>query len=180
LRSFPTALHAPLTLERLWRHAVETARLAKAFARAGGMQGEEVESAFTAGLLHDIGRLVLAEAHGENYFVTLRSSRDDGVPMLICERGTYDCDHADVGGSMLRFWNLPKAVAEAVRWHHEPSRSYAGFSLAMAVHLADVLAHAKPGIAAYTPGVLDEVHTAACGLPVELGALERLAQDAER
>jgi putative nucleotidyltransferase with HDIG domain len=178
LRSFPTALHAPLTLDRLWKHAVETARFAQDISMVAGLRSSEAESAFTAGLLHDIGRLVLAEAHGEAYFGALSASRDDRVPMVSTERTLFDCDHAEVGATMLKLWNLPDVVCDAVRWHHAPARLSQKFTVASAVHLADALAHHQPGLAPYTPGKLDEEHLAKCGLTSDFDVLADLIEQA--
>ena len=103
-------------LETLWAHGVTVAVASKwltARLRAG-----DPDEAFTAGLLHDIGRLVMAVRLGDVYWSTLTVAPPD-QPVAAVESGTFGVDHAEVGGWLLDAWSLPPGIVEAVRQHHE-------------------------------------------------------------
>jgi putative nucleotidyltransferase with HDIG domain len=112
-----------------FRHSFATALFAQEIARA---RRATVDSAFIAGLLHDIGRPLLLQA-------LIDLHRDAKIaPERQAILAAADEAHADVGGLLADSWALPPRVAEAVRKHHAP----AGCELAMMVALADSLAHA--------------------------------------
>jgi len=76
-----------------------------------------------AGLLHDVGKLVLASNYPEQYVEIGRNAQAKRVEWLVEERESFGFDHADVGGYLLGLWGLPPAVVEAVAFHHFPLRS---------------------------------------------------------
>ena len=102
-------------IEELWGHAFATAvatRVLTARLRAG-----DPDVAFTAGLLHDVGRLVIALRFLEHYWRTVGGAGERG-PVETLESATFGVDHAEVGGWMLEAWSLPPGIVEAVRLHH--------------------------------------------------------------
>lgn len=102
-------------LEELWAHAVVTAVCAKAL--TSRLRLCDPDEAFTAGLLHDVGRLVIAVRFRDLYWETLGGAAELG-PVIELEQGTFGVDHAEVGGWLLEAWNLPPLIVEAVRQHH--------------------------------------------------------------
>jgi putative nucleotidyltransferase with HDIG domain len=101
-------------VQELWRHAVTVAVAGKMLgthARAG-----DPDEAFTAGLLHDIGRLLLAMRFKQDYWHLVGSDEGDQIDAL--ERTHFGVDHAEVGGWILEAWSLPQSIVEAVREHH--------------------------------------------------------------
>ena len=122
-----------------WRHTLTTALTARGLAKAMGM---DAEVAFTAGLLHDIGALVLATQYPLEFGVALRYAREHDLPLLDAERAALDVDHCVAGEVLAQHWRLPPAVARAIGQHHAPSPDPDGRpSLAELVHVADALAH---------------------------------------
>ena len=106
---------ARVHLEELWAHAVAVAvatRSLTAQLRAG-----DPDEAFTAGLLHDVGRLVIALRFREHYWQAVGGAGERG-PVETLEAATFGVDHAEVGGWMLEAWSLPSGIVEAVRLHH--------------------------------------------------------------
>ncbi|HSW04476.1 HDOD domain-containing protein [Aquabacterium sp.] len=132
-----------------WRHAAGTAIAARSLAR---MLRLDEETAFTAGLLHDIGRLALAAYFPEQFGSLLRSAHADDQPVHCVEERLSDLGHAELGALVITQWRLPPAVAAAVRYHHKPPLPTpaggprptrpAPPDLADVVHAADAIAHA--------------------------------------
>jgi putative nucleotidyltransferase with HDIG domain len=124
-----------------WRHCVAVAVLGERLAVGCGKSPPPL--AFTAGLLHDIGKLAvapfLAEVEGE-----VRSRlRAGGGSLLEAERELLGVTHAEVGSALADRWQLPTAICRAVRWHHDPGASgdVGERLLVDLVHLANDLAH---------------------------------------
>lgn len=129
-----------ISLETLWRHSSNTASAAQAIAKSERAGRQLVEDALAAGLLHDVGKLVLASNFPEQYEEVGRSAQAKRTDWLAEEREVFGFDHADVGGYLLGLWGLPPAVVEAVAFHHFPTKSErSSFTALTAVHVANVL-----------------------------------------
>jgi len=102
-------------LAALWDHAVVVGSCARGL--GGGLRACDPDEAFTAGLLHDIGRLVMAGKFGPLYWETVDAATLDD-PDWEREQATFGVDHADVGAWVLEAWNLPAIIVESVRLHH--------------------------------------------------------------
>ena len=102
-------------LEELWAHGVAVAIAAKAL--TARLRAGDPDEAFTAGLLHDTGRLVLAMKLGEEYWVTVGGATESQAVESI-ESAAYGANHAEVGAWLLEAWSLPPAIIDAVREHH--------------------------------------------------------------
>lgn len=120
------------------RHGVATALTARNLAP---LVGQNPENAFTAGLLHDIGQLVLAANFPVQYAAALAYRRKHDCPLIIAERDILGLDHAVVGGLLAATWNFPEVLRIAVVDHHNPASAEAS-SMADLIHLADITAHA--------------------------------------
>ncbi len=105
----------------LWEHALVTAITGSAFSKSMGFSA--TEEVFLAGLMHDIGKNVMALKFPEGYGALLRRVSDQEVDALTLELDGFGFDHASVGEALLRSWNLSEALETAVRWHHEPRRA---------------------------------------------------------
>ena len=100
------------------------------------------EEAFTAGLLHDIGKLALADNPSLKYLELMARAQAENQRLIEVERETFQATHADVGAYLLDLWGLPAPLIEAVAFHHEPSRvEEAEFNSLTAVHVANALEH---------------------------------------
>ena len=121
----------------LWNHSLATAAAAELVARD---RGENSEVAFTAGLLHDIGKLVVTKALDGDYQRLLTEAQEKQQPLFTLERALFNMDHADAGGILLNRWNLPANIVAAVRFHHKPAAAGDFIRLASIVHLANHLA----------------------------------------
>jgi HD-like signal output (HDOD) protein len=119
----------------------------------------------SAGVLHDIGKLVIASADPLSYRRILDVSSSTGTRPWLVEREILGCSHAEVGAYLLGIWGLPASIVEAVAWHHHPSESpVAEFSPLAAVHAANIL-HAEwyPEHTHESPG-MDQVFLERLGL----------------
>lgn len=129
-----------LDLEALWRHSAQTAHAAKFIAKYESANHEIIEDALAAGLLHDLGKLVLASQHPDLSKQVSRNARENQVEWFEEERCVFGFDHAEVGGYLLGLWGLPIGVVQAVTFHHAPTKSGdANFAPLTAVHAANVL-----------------------------------------
>lgn len=135
--SFKKDSRTSLDFDALWRHSIGTALCAKGLAEALDLDGEE---AFTLGLLHDIGRLVLATSFASQYQKALDHQREHDCLPQEAELATLGLDHAFVGGCITEHWRFAPAMVEAVTHHHSPGGS-TNVSLAGLVHVADNIAH---------------------------------------
>ena len=132
--------------EVLWQHSVGTAVASSALAKR--VQATEA-SAFTAGLLHDIGKLVLASVERGVYANLMRDAAAAGTPLVMAEEITFGFNHAGLGARLLERWNFPAEVCAAVRHHHSASGAEATSQpLPAIVTLGNELSHqvlAEPG-----------------------------------
>lgn len=122
----------------LWRHSVATALAAETLAQT---VREDINVAFTAGLLHDLGKIVLAEALADKPARLVVPNDHDGRSRLDWERAVVGLDHAAVGGRLLERWHFAEELAAAVTYHHTPTVAGAHRRLAACVHLGDLIAH---------------------------------------
>ncbi len=126
------------SFDAMWSHSWNTGLIAKRIARLERMDFEEVDLAFTAGLLHDAGKLVLATGLPHQYQAVLRLQQQRPTPVWEVERDVLGASHAEVGAYLLALWALPDLLVEAVAWHHRPMESLRqGLTPLVIVHVAD-------------------------------------------
>jgi len=121
-----------------WRHSIATAACAKVLARQ--MRFNQ-DYAFTAGLLHDIGRLVLVSCFPNQYAATIAHRARHDCCLLEAERQVLGVDHIDAGLALAEHWNFSDTMRLAIGGHHDPEAPGAGF-LAAIIHVADAIVHA--------------------------------------
>ena len=129
-------------VDALTRHSARVSRCAHAIARDHGASPQMLSEVATAGMLHDVGKLVLADALGTEYTTALRERFGGNLAIWQIEQEAFGASHAEVGAYLLGLWGLPATVIAATAWHHRPSESGTReFSAITAVHAADVIAH---------------------------------------
>jgi putative nucleotidyltransferase with HDIG domain len=140
--AFNTVHFPPGTVETIWDHSLRVGRLAERIAQMEGADPIFVEQAFTAGLLHDCGKLVLADMIDGRYAEVISRSVEEKRSMVDTEMEMLHASHADVGGYLLDLWGLPSALVESVAFHHDPGQSlHAGFNPLTVVYVANILDH---------------------------------------
>jgi HD-like signal output (HDOD) protein len=112
-----SAGHGNYRRENLWSHSVGVAVASRLVARVCGRAA--CEEAYIAGLLHDLGLILLDQTLQRHFFKVL-DSLDEQTPTYIVESRILTFDHALLGGFVARRWNFPDAVADAITFHHQP------------------------------------------------------------
>lgn len=125
-------------LTDLWNHAMACGVAARALGER--VQYRLLGEAYAAGLLHDIGAVLLRQRNPERFEAALALARAQGTPLEEAERGLYGSDHSEVGGWLAERWGLPGEIVEAIACHHEPEKAVRSPELAALVHIADSLA----------------------------------------
>ena len=137
IRTFEGISNELVTMESFWRHSFLCAVAAGQIAARRG-RGRD-DSPFVAGLLHDIGQLVLfsrAPAPARQALLMSVDSADD-LGLFRCEREVMGFDHGAVGLTLAQKWGLPRSLQECIEFHHEPERAQ-GYPLEVAtVHIAN-------------------------------------------
>jgi putative nucleotidyltransferase with HDIG domain len=108
------------SVENLWRHSIRTGNFARWIAGAEGVDQAQVEEAYTAGMLHDLGKLALAANLPRQYSEAAMLAASRNLPLWEAEEQALGANHAELGASMLAIWGLPVAIIEAVALHHQP------------------------------------------------------------
>ena len=141
-QQFDQAACPAFSLDALVEHSWLTGTMARTLAQRTGRDSKVQDQCFLAGLLHDVGQLILAFGLQEEYSAVMVEARKEHRPRWQVEQEILGATHADVGAYLLALWGLPNPVVEAVAQHHQPSRSAATeFSPVIAIHAADVFAH---------------------------------------
>ncbi|MEW5701205.1 MAG: HDOD domain-containing protein [Candidatus Zixiibacteriota bacterium] len=167
----------PFDFNQFWQYSLETAGISQLLAGRIGYQPQE--EAFVAGLLHDIGLLVMARACPEEYRQFLAGA-DAAKGWCEAEGEFFGIDHAEAGAALFRDWGLPQPLIDAVARHHEYPLQVSGPNadrLTLLVALSDRVAH--QGIwprATLTRAMVEEKHriVSTLGLrPLDLSLVDR-------
>jgi len=137
-------LKGPFTplLQSCWEHSVACAMIAER--AAAGESGFDKDFAYTAGILHDIGRAAMLTASPQPYAQLVATQVDEPRDLLPRERELFGVDHCEAGASLVRAWDLSTAFLEITANHHDPARRSFGTAsvIAPSCALADALGFA--------------------------------------
>jgi len=103
----------------LWKHSVAVALASSLFAQR--LRLPNADLAFTAGLLHDIGKVILNEYVAHDFAEIIRRVTDDRIAFVEAERQVLGFSHEEVGGMIAEKWQLPPSIVRCIRFHHVPS-----------------------------------------------------------
>lgn len=175
---FESSSQTFFSLDVLWNHGMTTGRYARAIAKDQRAETRIIEDGFTAGLLHDVGLLVLATNVPDRYTETLAVMQNEGLTEWEAERKVLGATHAEVGGYLLGVWGLSDTVVEAVAFHHNPQGSNSHtFSPLTAVHIANVLEEQEQAAGMGGPPVLpDTEYLTGCGLAHDMSTWNTLCR----
>jgi HD-like signal output (HDOD) protein/ActR/RegA family two-component response regulator len=131
------------SIEGLQRHSTAVACIAREIAKSQNVSKSFLDDTFVAGLLHDVGQLVLVSSYPEKYDALLSAVAAGDRTIAEAECETFGTTHAEVGGYLLWLWGLPDPVVEAVVFDHSPSKCPSvEFTPLTAVYMANLLEHA--------------------------------------
>jgi HD-like signal output (HDOD) protein len=132
-----TGVLSPAKVEQLWNRSLSISGITRLIASAEGVAGRDLDAYQTAGLLHNIGELVLTSADPKAYRAVEKRITSTGSVRSQVETEILGCGHAEVGAYLLGIWGLPTSIVEAVAWHHNPMGSMVTqFCPLAAVHVA--------------------------------------------
>jgi putative nucleotidyltransferase with HDIG domain len=130
--------------EKLWEHQLFTACIARGTAKAMPLNGKEIspDDLYAAGLLHDMGKTMLAAYCPEDWVAINDLATCEKIPFHQAEENYWGLDHAIVGARLLTFWGLPAKLTDVVSWHHMPHHAKPEYQApARILAAANLLAH---------------------------------------
>jgi HD-like signal output (HDOD) protein len=166
-------------LDNLWMHTQATAVMAKSIGQKETVDKKMQEHAATAGLLHDCGKLVLADNFPDEYEQAMKNAGEEGISLWEAEERIFGAHHGSVGAYLLGIWGLPNPIIEALAFHHQPkSFSLAKFDVLTAVHIADALEQ-ENGAREAPEGMINMAYLSELGLVHHLPLWQNLAKTAK-
>lgn len=179
LKVFDTRKFPDFSFPKLWEHCLNTALLAKAIAAAEDLPPDEQDDSFIAGMLHDLGKFVLADKIQHAYREAVSASRDSNTTIVEAEQKILGACHAQAGAYLLGLWGLPDRVLEAVAFHHAPSSlTSPAMNATAAVHAANALEHELVVInRGYAPHNMDTDYLERIGMAGRLDGWRQLCRE---
>ncbi len=129
-----------LSMASFWRHSIACGIVARAL--ASWRREANVERFFVAGMLHDIGQLIIATILGDLVRQMIEETQQSGGLFYDVELKRLGFDHAEAGGALLKEWKIPANIADPVAFHHRPGRSEQFPIEVSLIHLADIICQA--------------------------------------
>ena len=159
-----------LSVEQIWQHSTHVAQIARDLVLFETKDRAMASQALAAGLVHDLGKVVLATNYDDLYGRVHSLARKQPVPLWEIEKEMFGASHGEIGACLLGMWNLPIAIVDATAFHHEPPLGeHTKLSPLAAVHIANVLEHQL-----HPSDELRVVPTVSTPFLNELGLLQRL------
>jgi HD-like signal output (HDOD) protein/ActR/RegA family two-component response regulator len=165
-RSFEHLRLKEFSLSHLWDHTLRSGFIAQTIMQLEHAEPADIEEAHIAGMLHDLGKLMLADSMPDLFQKSLALAAEQKLSTEKAEFAIFGADHSGVAAYLLSLWGLPVTIVEAVAFHHAPSSSeHPQFSALTAVHVADVLEHQMETEPAPCPlPALDQAYLATVGV----------------
>ncbi len=121
----------------LWQHSIACSTCARIIAKRIGFK--ESEEAYIAGLLLDIGKIILSNFAEDEFIRIVEKTKRDKISFDKAEQEVLGFDHPQIGARIIEKWNLPPILVEAVQYHHRPEKAETHKKLTYIVHLADAI-----------------------------------------
>jgi putative nucleotidyltransferase with HDIG domain len=121
----------------LWKHSVGVALAASTVAQR--IERSNANLVFTAGLLHDIGKVILNEYVADDFVEIARRVSEDHMAFSEAEHEVLGFSHQEIGGRIAEMWELPEAIVRCIRWHHDPGELDTPDVFVDIVHLANCI-----------------------------------------
>ena len=143
-----------VNMDSFWQHSLYTGLIAKDIAKRCKIL--HPERLFIAGLLHDIGSLIMFSSQPELSKQLLEEIEGDEAVLAEKEKAAIGYSHAEVGGELMKLWNLPDALIEATVFHHNPAEASDATFESCVLHLSDALAN-QTGMGTFAEEAPEEV-----------------------
>ena len=132
-----TLLFQDFEMIDFWKHSLSVAVTSKSIAQKSGL--DSPDNCFVGGLLHDLGKVIMAQYFTEDFIKVWTRMQNEYLPFYDAEQQELPVDHTKIGAYLADRWQLPRGLADAIRWHHDfqPENGNAGFMIN--IHLADIL-----------------------------------------
>lgn len=138
---FPKKMFPGFSWRDMWTHSTICAVSSQAiYARLHGSRDADVETAFVAGLLHDVGKLVVARALPHRFLQVVQACTDYGFQMCKAENNILGTTHCGIGGDLAGQWGFPDKLAAGIAYHHTPEDAGEHEDMARTVFAANMLA----------------------------------------
>lgn len=129
-------------INQLWQHSLNVARYARQIARQERLSKAEYDNLLSAGLLHDVGKLVIAANFPEEFRQIQSYIEEQGYSGLQAEQAVLNSNHCDVGAYLFGLWGLPTTLISACAFHHYPERYGSDAITAVnIIHIANIFDH---------------------------------------
>lgn len=167
--------------EWLWDHSVKTASAARMLVEECEVPGVDAEAAYTAGLIHDVGKILLLQDPTERFLQAVEKSATTGEPLHSCEMEIYGFHHGHAGALLAMRWKLSTLLAHVIECHHDPLAEEEYLKVGCLLHCANGLAHAAAtGNGGYVGDSLDEEILGTLGVdPTRVPELIQQVEQAE-
>jgi HD-like signal output (HDOD) protein len=130
----------------LWDHSFKSAVACRLLAEHSVITNDfNPDDAYTCGLIHDIGRLIMIDSQSDRFFEALKLSKQNNIPLATAEAKVFGFNHAHVGGLLANRWKLAPNVQAAVMSHHSPPTKLNGWKHGFLVRAASTYAHMAAG-----------------------------------
>lgn len=130
------------SFDGLWRHCTAVGSMAKNIAKYENMDQAEIDEAFMAGILHDVGKLTLYHFTPKKYRKIIEAVRSGDGSIYQMESNNLNTSHAEAGAFLMGLWGLPENIVRAIAFHHLPGAwEPQEFGLHTIVHAANVFEH---------------------------------------
>ena len=140
IKTFPGISENLLNMQKYWRHGVACGVISRNI--ASYLREPSIERFFVAGILHDIGQLVLCASIPETVRHITKECIEKQQPLCDAERSYLNFDHAELGGTLLKSWGIPQNIYDLVAYHHKPTQTQTYQRDAAIVHIADIICQA--------------------------------------
>jgi putative nucleotidyltransferase with HDIG domain len=169
------------SIDTIWRHSTSVAHTAKAIARLETGDPACSSQAYTAGLMHDLGKVILAANFDEQYHEAHVVARKEQRPLWEAEKEILGASHGEIGAYLLGLWGLSAEVIRVAALHHHPLRGGdLAFSALTAVHVANALEYEGDPLADGLPiAAIDAAYVKQLGLEGRLDSWRRARRNPE-
>jgi HD-like signal output (HDOD) protein/CheY-like chemotaxis protein len=150
---------ACFSISELWSHSLNVASASQDITLLETGDKNLADDAYSAGLFHDIGMLIMADNMPESCRGIQNLVETNKIPLIKAEQDVLGCTHAEIGAYLLSLWNFCDDVVVACAFHHQPAKSGAtGFNIVAAVHAANAFDHNLHPSPAYPAGIIDSAY----------------------